>query len=249
MTQPHSRCELVPERISETIDALRRRISERFPESELRNVASDLARLGGEVSVTVEWLARPMWPLRILAWLGVAGLVAVMIGLVLVALEVALPAEVASMPLQTIESALNEIILLAIGIFFLLNAESRLKRPAALRSLHALRSLVHVIDMHQLTKDPERLFGEIAPTASSPRIEYGRLELARYLDYCSEMLSLASKLAALHGQRLSDPVVLAAISDVEGLAAGLSNKIWQKIMILDLVLAPSAVPPRDPGCH
>lgn len=59
-------------------------------------------------------------------------------------------------------------------------------------------------------------------------------QLTRYLDYCSELLALLSKLAALHAQYVEDHVVLTAVNDVESLAQGLSNKIWQKIMILDL---------------
>ena len=38
----------------------------------------------------------------------------------------------------------------------------------ALKALHELRSLIHVIDMHQLTKDPERLLSEHSRTDSSP---------------------------------------------------------------------------------
>lgn len=60
-----------------------------------------------------------------------------------------------------------------------------------------------------------------------------RFELARYLDYCSELLSLTSKLAVLYVQRLDDPAVLAAVNDVQALTGGLANKIWQKIVILD----------------
>jgi hypothetical protein len=60
-----------------------------------------------------------------------------------------------------------------------------------------------------------------------------RFELARYLDYCSEMLSLVSKLAVLYVQRFDDAQVLAAVDDVQALTTGLSNKIWQKIVILD----------------
>jgi hypothetical protein len=58
-------------------------------------------------------------------------------------------------------------------------------------------------------------------------------QLSRYLDYCAELLSLTSKLAALHAQHLKDPVVLGAVNDVEALAGGLSQHIWQKIMLLD----------------
>ena len=60
-----------------------------------------------------------------------------------------------------------------------------------------------------------------------------RVELGRYLDYCSEMLALNSKLAALYAQSLHDPVVLAAVDEVETLTTGLTAKIWQKLVILN----------------
>jgi hypothetical protein len=86
--------------------------------------------------------------------------------------------------------------------------------------------------MHQLTKDPQSLIVD-APTASSPARTLTSFELGRYLDYCSELFSLASKVAALYVQYLNDPVVLEAVNDVETLGAGLSNKVWQKIVALD----------------
>jgi hypothetical protein len=89
--------------------------------------------------------------------------------------------------------------------------------------------------MHQLTKDPEHLLASSDRTPSSPEQQLTRFELSRYLDYCSELLSLSSKLAATHAQCMNDPVVLDAVNDIEILASNLSNKIWQKIMILDTV--------------
>jgi len=88
--------------------------------------------------------------------------------------------------------------------------------------------------MHQLTKDPQNVLSG-RDTTSSPARTLEPYQLARYLDYCSELLSLSSKLAALHVQYVNDPVVLDAVNDIETLAASLSNKIWQKIMILDRV--------------
>ena len=55
----------------------------------------------------------------------------------------------------------------------------------------------------------------------------------KYLDYCSEMLSLIGKLAALYVQKFDDPVALAAVNEVEDLTTSLSRKIWQKIMIIN----------------
>ena len=67
-----------------------------------------------------------------------------------------------------------------------------------------LRSVVHIVDMHQLTKDPERL-----------------------------MLSLTSKIAASFVQSFNDPVVLSTVKEIETLATGLAGKIWQKITVLE----------------
>ena len=58
-------------------------------------------------------------------------------------------------------------------------------------------------------------------------------ELSNYLDYCSEMLAIISKLAALYVQDLDDPQVLGAVNDIQGLTTGLSSKIWQKIVIVN----------------
>jgi hypothetical protein len=87
--------------------------------------------------------------------------------------------------------------------------------------------LAHIIDMHQLTKDPES-----ALRRSSKR-QMSVFELTRYLDYCSDAMALISKIAALHVQNFQDPVLLDAVDDVEDLTAGFSRKIWQKITILE----------------
>ena len=99
--------------------------------------------------------------------------------------------------------------------------------------------LAHIIDMHQLTKDPERLLTPEQGTPSSPSRTFTKFELARYLDYCSEMLSVISKVAALYVQNFDDPVTLAAVNDVEQLTGSLSQKLWLKIDILERV-APAA---------
>jgi hypothetical protein len=141
--------------------------------------------------------------------------------------------------LQGIDSAVNEIILLGAASYFLIGWETRRKRRRALRALHVLRSLAHIIDMHQLTKDPERLLAPEKRTPSSPAHTFTKFELARYLDYCSEMLSIISKAAALYVQNFDDPVTLAAVNDMEQLTGSLSQKLWLKIDILERV-APGA---------
>jgi hypothetical protein len=87
--------------------------------------------------------------------------------------------------------------------------------------------------MHQLDKDPVYVHSPGPTTASSPKRTMTAFELSRYLDYCSEMLSLLGKIAALYGRDLRDPAALAAVDQVETLTTGLSRKIWQKVMLLD----------------
>ncbi len=134
--------------------------------------------------------------------------------------------------LQSIDAATSELIFLSLVVLFLVSLETRLKRRTALRMLHRLRSIAHIVDMHQLTKDPEHVLHRVPSTASSPARTLSRAQLPRYLDYCSELLALTSKLAALHAQHLNDAVVLSAVNDIEALTADLSRKIWQKISIL-----------------
>jgi hypothetical protein len=87
--------------------------------------------------------------------------------------------------------------------------------------------------MHQLTKDPDFALRSTAPTAASPERTLSQSDLARYLDHCSELLALTSKLAAVLAQHQQDVVVLSAVNDIEVLTSGFSRKIWQKITILD----------------
>ena len=142
---------------------------------------------------------------------------------------------------QGLEAALNITILLGAAALFLVTVEVRIKRKRALKAIHELRALAHVIDMHQLTKDPELLRAHVKDTASSPKRALRAPELIRYLDYCSEMLSLIGKLAALYVQKFDDPVALAAVNEVEELTTSLSRKIWQKIMILNAFLTEELV--------
>jgi hypothetical protein len=69
-------------------------------------------------------------------------------------------------------------------------------------------------------------------TKASTARAMSEFELTRYLEYCSEMLSLIGKLAALYGQDMRDSVVIEAVNDVESLTTNLSRKVWQKITII-----------------
>jgi hypothetical protein len=134
--------------------------------------------------------------------------------------------------IQLLESGINDVVLVGAGVFFLLTLETRIKRQRALAAIRELRAIAHIIDMHQLTKDPEWVLGRGKESALLPPREMTRFELSRYLDYCSEMLSITGKIAALYIQDFDDDVALAAVNEVEGLTTGLSRKVWQKLMIL-----------------
>jgi hypothetical protein len=226
---------LRPALILSTIERLEERIAVRFPESGLLRVCSEFKALATESEALARHLAPPIWPVRVAA-MGAAALLLGLVGWAFAQLFRHFTFDQAGMDdlLQTTEAALNELIFLGLALFFLMNLEARIKRRSALLALHRLRSIAHVVDMHQLTKDPAYVLGKYADTAASPQRSLNRQELARYLDYCSEMLALNAKVAALFAQNMDDEVVLNAVNDVESLTQGLSGKIWQKIMILDL---------------
>jgi hypothetical protein len=139
---------------------------------------------------------------------------------------------------------IQDVVFLGIAAVFLRGIEGKVKRREALTGLHGLRSFAHVIDMHQLTKDPDSALHPDEAGPHSPERSLTRAELGRYLDYCSEMLSIVNKLAALYAQASQDVEVLAAVRGVQDLTGGLTATIWQKIMILDTTMAAAA--PRAP---
>ena len=217
------------ESIISTVNRIERRVSERFPASGLYGVCTELRMVVSEAEVHCEHLNRPNWWVRGIAGFLVA-LILVMLITSLMAVEWTHEIFQVGQFFEATEALVSEIVVIGAGIFFLITLESRLKRKKALAQLHEFRALAHVIDMHQLTKDPDRLVRrEGRNTESSPATVMDSFALERYLDYCSEMLSIVGKTAALYAQNLNDPVVLSAVTEIEQLTAMLSNKVWQKI--------------------
>ncbi|GGM98721.1 hypothetical protein GCM10009721_27100 [Terrabacter tumescens] len=139
--------------------------------------------------------------------------------------------------LPVVESLINDLVFAGIAIWFLLSLADRVVRNDLIRRLHRLRSLAHIIDMHQMSKDPAALLPATRPgtvagdEVVSPRTMSVR-DYALYLDYCSELLSLCSKAAALCAEESTDALVLDTVSEIENLTTGMSRKIWQKISLL-----------------
>jgi hypothetical protein len=220
------------EAILETLRRLECRIRERFPDSGLLSICHELISLAEDVQQRAGAIAAPNIVLRAAVYILILAGVA---GLLIVAFAVKFQignAELLNV-LQAVEAAANIVVLLGAALLFLISLETRLKRNRSLRDLHVFRSIAHVIDMHQLTKDPGSSLASDHATPASPQRTMTPFELTRYLDYCSEMLSLTSKLAAVYAQNLPDPVVIDAVYDIESLTTDLSQKIWQKITIID----------------
>lgn len=222
---------LDPTKITKTADTLARRIGERFPKSSLRSVADEVVILSRDIGADAERLAAPILWLRlsVFATIAAAALTFAFVG-TFVSFESL--SDEALDSVQGLEAAINTIVFAGIAVYTLVTLEERIKRRRALDSLHALRSIIHIIDMHQLTKDPAASGLDIPPTASSPKRTLKPGELKRYLDYCSELLSLTGKLAALYAQAINDGGVVEAVNDIETLSTNLSRKIWQKIMLI-----------------
>jgi hypothetical protein len=217
--------------IVKTLARLKDRIDERFPERGLGAVAGELLEVAEKDRAEAQNFLRPYLSVRAgVAAFIIAGLAAQITIFSLVRGRLGASWDVFEL-FQGIEAALNTLLLMGAGVFFLMTLEERMKRRRALKDLHELRSIAHVIDMHQLTKDPTSLTDSgAARTKSSPLLEMSQFELTRYLDYCAEMLALTSKLAALYAQNTRDAVVIQAVNEIEALTTALSGKIWQKII-------------------
>lgn len=226
---------LESEYVADTVARLEGRIRARFPDRRLGNVA---AELGSAVPEIHDGFEESKARRRQLRWFSrVASLLIVLtaLGALAFALRDAITRGTENsfdwVPLA--ESLINDVVFAAIAVFFLWAMPERLERRGLLDLLHRLRSLAHVVDMHQLDKDPEQARADYTPTSASPERRIMNAEdLHHYFDYCSELVSLIAKTAALCAERTSDPVVLHTVSEIETLAAQMSQKIWQKISLL-----------------
>lgn len=233
------------DKIVATLRRLEQRIEERFAGCGLSRVCAELTAIAEQAQERSRQIARPALGLRL------GGLLIVLTGLVLMTavgwtlLGTTKRSDDLFGTLQGIDSGFNIVVLTGAALYFVFSLEERWKRRRALAALHELRSIIHVIDMHQLTKDPSVEVTVSAATLSSPPRTLSAYDLGRYLDYCSEMLSLAAKVAVLYAQSFPDPVVTEAVNDLERTSASLSQKLWQKINILERRPVAAAAAPES----
>jgi hypothetical protein len=221
---------LNPDKIITTLGQLEARILARFPNAGLGKVCGELCEIAKTSAARAAAIERPAYGLRIMTTI----LIGLAVGLLVYAVATLVQGRQVSDDLfssiQAVEASLNLVLLIAAALYFVVKLEERNKRNHALLALSELRSICHVIDMHQLTKDPMIIDGP--RTSASPERNMTPFELTRYLDYCSEMLSLTAKIAVLYAQASKDATVIDAVSDLSALTTNLSTEIWQKITMV-----------------
>ena len=233
-------------KLLETVERVQKRIADRFPDSGLSGVAGELAQVTREAVARAEGIRKPdLW---------IRG------GLVFVALIAVLGVVRHFVVSPDLRTGFREVVefadaskgfgvYLVAAVVFLITLEIRFKRRKALRAIHELRSMAHLVDMHQLSKAPERIGSDDGPKMDSGKLMTAE-EVRAYLNYCTELLAILSKIGQLYVQDFPDAPAGAAVDQFENLATGLTGKIWQKIMILDRIADGELLPPdfgRDPA--
>jgi hypothetical protein len=226
---------LDPTAVQATVDRLVMRITRRFPDRNLGRVAAELSGLVVEVSEQSSADRRRNRAIGVVCRAAGIAIVALAIIAIILAIRDARPESGGIRGVQwlsVLERGIADLVYASIAVYFLMSLPNRLTRRRLLALLHRLRSLAHVVDMHQLTKDPERLQERFHGTDVTLAFTLDAAQLANYLDYCTEILSLVAKTAALCAEESTDAVVLDTVSEVETLTVGLSREIWQKISLL-----------------
>ncbi len=221
--------ELKSKDILRTCERLRFRIRERFPKAALASTCGELCAIAADADRTAAWISKPDYFVRGGSWLVILLLVA-SLARTWFALKISTDGLNMADFFQMIDAGFNTLVLLGATGLFLMTFETRRKRRRVIQAVNKLRCLAHIVDAHQLTKDPHSMAER--GTEHSPKRELTPYELGRYLDYCSEMLSVAGKIAFLYIQRFDDDVATDAVNDLEALTIGISQKVWQKILLL-----------------
>lgn len=225
---------LEPVPVIETARRLCDRIGARFPERGIHRVAQELAALTEQVADTSAGSRRRSRLVRT----GSRALIGVVVLVAVIAFGFAVEAALTEAPdngldwLPLVESAVNDLVFVAIAVVVLHSLPERVQRSDLLAKLHRLRSLAHIIDMHQLTKEPESLRDAFAGGTDGSDVDLTPEQVEYYLEYCTELLSIVSKAAALCAEESQDDIVLNTVSTIETLTMGMSRKVWQKITVL-----------------
>lgn len=218
------------DKIEATIEKLTSRIFERFPDSSLGRTCDDFHKFAKESKRHIELISKPILQIRILSYAIIAF---ILFGLTygLSNLQFKKIETVNSLS-QITDSSMNTIVLLGAALAFLYTLENRIRRKRALSFLNKVRGFAHVVDMHQLTKDPQITEYHPDPTDNSPKRGLTKFELERYLDYSVEFLSLIGKISAVYSQKFPDATVVQSSTEIESLCSDIISNVQQKLLVL-----------------
>ena len=228
---------LDPEKLLETIRLFSQRIAKVFPASGLSEVSAELEETAQVCFAEVKKQNRPLWGLRIAVTVAVLLLLTLPLELLFLLRH---PMKFDDLQnfgefMQATDAGFNVIILLVGAAIFLVSVENRLKRRGALKVLHELRSLAHVVDMHQLSKDPVMDVSTLddgTRLSDRPKAIKQAQDLWFYLSFSTDLLSVIRKLAACFAQSQTDRIVLDTVNEIETVSTALSRKIWQKMSLV-----------------
>ncbi|MFM7594479.1 MAG: hypothetical protein ACKO85_22015, partial [Isosphaeraceae bacterium] len=153
-----TRIQLDPAKILATSATLALRVDERFPESGLAKLASELAEIARGTVRNIERSGRQIPILRfgVLFFIFVSILlISLMTRYVHLNWESLTNIDDPGDLIQAIQATIETTVFIAATIAFFFGWENRIRRRRAMVALHELRTLAHLVDIHQLNKTPD----------------------------------------------------------------------------------------------
>jgi hypothetical protein len=204
---------LDPEKLIKTSADLEQWITKEFHEAHLAVVAREVHAFAQEAVAKAERIRQPIWPLRLGIW-------TVVVLTALGAIHGVVTHELADV-LKFLDTTKGAAVYLSVFGAIFIGLEIRWKRYRALKAVAEIRALAHIVDMHQLAKDPP--IEQFRQNGQQVKVE-------EYLHACTALLALLSKVAQFYVENFPDPAATNAVNDFEMITTGLSNKIWMKIL-------------------
>jgi hypothetical protein len=226
--------ELTHSYVAATASKLVERISSRFGQDHLTDVALQVERVA---RMSDAKLKKSLRLGRVIRWLTWPWVLAAALGIVawIRSLHLTIELKDAGDLAQSLDSIFQLLLVLGAGAWFLLSIGSKVQRAALLKALQELNELAQVVDLIQLDKDPDRLhFSKEQRTDKSPTLGKANTAflLSRYLDYCAELLSILAKVGCLYRDKVSDEVVLSRLGDFDRLTNQLRANISTKMSLI-----------------
>lgn len=219
------------EKIVASLAQLAQRIEERFPNSGLLQLTQEIqSEVKGipDSFVVISQSPRAFGFFKFLVIALVIGAIAGMVSQI----EMTQDFWTAGVFSQVLASLVQLAVYVGILILFVFTFEKKVKTKKALACMNAYREFAHLIDLHQLAKDPTTFLKNYQPSSASRKNDLGKFLMSRYLAYCNELLSFLGKATALYVHQFPFEPLMSAADQIEDLTTGLSIRIWQKNSVL-----------------